>query len=50
MQTPDTLWEKKIRQSTRKGLPVGTEVFIEKLEHQLGRILTPQKPGRRKKE
>ncbi|MGD8627996.1 MAG: transposase, partial [bacterium] len=47
MQTPDTLWEKKIRQSTRKGLPVGTEVFIEKLEHQLGRILTPQKPGRR---
>jgi putative transposase len=49
LQTPDTPWEEDIRRNTRKGLPLGTEVFIDKLEHQLGRVLTPQKPGRQKK-
>ncbi len=50
LQYPDTPLEEEIRRGTHKGLPVGTTAFIEKLERELGRVLTPQRPGRPKKE
>jgi len=48
LQYPDTILEDEIRRGTCKGLPVGTDAFIEKLESALGQVLTPQRPGRPK--
>jgi putative transposase len=39
-----------MRRHERTGRPLGQEGFISKLENTLGRILRPQKPGRKKKE
>jgi REP-associated tyrosine transposase len=39
-----------MRRHERTGRPLGQEGFISKLETTLGRILRPQKPGRKKKE
>ncbi len=36
----------RIRQATRTGRPLGAEVFVETLERDLGRRLSPGKPGR----
>lgn len=33
----------------RTGRPLGDEIFIERLEKMVGRILRRQKPGRKKK-
>jgi len=40
---------KLFKKHTRVGRPLGQEGFIEKLEKMTGRILKPQKAGRRKK-
>jgi putative transposase len=39
-----------VRQSTRTGLPLGSEEFVEELEQQLGRRLKPSKGGRPKRQ
>jgi putative transposase len=39
-----------MRWHERTGRPLGQEGFISTLENTLGRILRPQKPGRKKKE
>ena len=40
---------KLFKKHTRVGRPLGQEWFIEKLEKMTGRILKPQKAGRKKK-
>lgn len=40
---------KLFRKHSRVGRPLGHRQFIEKLEHLTGRMLTPMKPGRKKK-
>lgn len=40
---------KLFKKHARVGRPLGQEGFIEKLEKMTGRILKPQKPGRKKK-
>jgi putative transposase len=39
-----------IRRGERTGRPLGSAQFIESLETRLGRVLTPQKPGRKPKD
>jgi putative transposase len=39
----------KVRAHERTGRPLGDEVFMERLEEMVGRILRRQKPGRKKK-
>ena len=39
----------KVRLHVRTGRPLGDEVFMERLEEMVGRILRRQKPGRKKK-
>ncbi|MFH1856175.1 MAG: hypothetical protein ABH836_02960 [Candidatus Omnitrophota bacterium] len=43
-RNPVKLFEK----CSRVGRPLGEEGFVEKLEEMTGRILRPQKPGRKK--
>jgi hypothetical protein len=38
---------KRIRVHTRTGRPLGDTIFIQAAESMTGRILTPQKPGRK---
>lgn len=38
----------KLRKHERTGRPLGKKLFVEKLEGTLGRLLTKQKPGRKK--
>lgn len=40
----------RIRRSTMTGRPCGSKTFIERLEHDLDRILQPQKSGRKPKQ
>jgi putative transposase len=39
----------QLRERTRTGRPLGSEEFVDRLEHRTGRILRPQKGGRPKK-
>ena len=39
----------KLRLHERTGRPLGDEIFMERLEEMVGRILRRQKPGRKKK-
>lgn len=41
--------KKLFKKHARLGRPLGQEGFIENLEKMTGRILRPQKPGRKKK-
>lgn len=50
IELPDNPDEvKQIRQQTRKGRPIGTNAFVEKLENKLGRFLKLKPKGRPKK-
>jgi len=40
---------KLFRKHSRVGRPLGKKEFVEKLENLTGRILKPQRPGRKKK-
>jgi len=43
---PETAWEERIREATRRGCPLGSEAFVERVGRQLGRDLQPRPPGR----
>jgi hypothetical protein len=38
--------EERIREATRRGCPLGSEAFVERIGRALGRDLRPRPPGR----
>lgn len=45
----DLVIMEKLRLHEQTGRPLGDEIFMERLEEMVGRILRRQKPGRKKK-
>ena len=43
-------WEERIREATRRGLPFGSDQFIERMSESAGRDLKAKPPGRPRKE
>jgi hypothetical protein len=43
-------WKERIREATRRGAPLGSQEFIERLSRAVGRDLTPRPPGRPRKQ
>lgn len=39
-------WQDRLREATRRGTPLGSDVFVKQLSHMLGRDLRSRPPGR----
>ncbi len=50
MGVEEEAWEERIREATRRGLPLGSDHFIEELSKAAGRNLKTRPPGRPRKE
>jgi hypothetical protein len=44
--TQDEATRRQLRMATMRGRPLGSREFVERLEKDLGRKLTPRRPGR----
>lgn len=42
----DEAWQERIREATRRGNPLGSDAFVERVGRTLGRDLRPHPPGR----
>ena len=42
----DEAWEERLREATRRGYPLGSATFVERVGRALGRDLHPRPPGR----
>jgi putative transposase len=45
----EAAWAERIREATRRGLPLGSDQFIERMSESSGRDLKPRPPGRPRK-
>ena len=50
LKAEDDLQVAAIRRNTHTGRPCGGQVFVERLQSMLNRLLAPQRPGRKKKQ